>query len=220
MIQTKTRQEIIDDFHKLYYDVAGKGLTWGSTSYMGHKIWKMPSDLYLYSEVLWQVQPQLIIEAGTAFGGSALWFANQLDHYGSGKVLSIDIKPIERNYPHHPRITYFGGHSSTDEVVLKAARGVVAWEEGPTMVILDSLHTEAHVFDELTAYTPLVSENSYLVVEDTNVGPNDVVFPEHGPGPGDAVRRWLPQHPEFVRDERLPASQLFSFHTWLKRRRV
>lgn len=217
-----SRQDIIDDYHRLYYNEANKGLTWGGTSYFGYKIWKAPSDLHLYQEVIFHLRPSLIIETGTAFGGSALYFAHLFDQIGSGRVLTIDLKPIERNYPHHPRITYRGGHSSTDAANLFDVSGEAsrAAPNGPVMVILDSDHSEAHVTAELAAYARYVTENSYLVVEDTNVGPNDLVYPEHGPGPGDAVRRWLPQHPEFVRDERLPASQLWSMHTWLKRRRT
>ena len=218
MIQTKTRQEIIDDFHSLWYSEAAKGITWGGTSYFGHKVWKNPTDLHLYSELIFQLRPQLIIETGTAFGGSALWMAHLLDQIGSGRVLSIDLKEIERNYPHHPRIIYVGGHSSTDETVLDQVSDAVEWDVGPVMVNLDSDHSEKHVYAELNAYAPMVTENSYLVVEDVDVNGHPV-YPEHGPGPYEALERWLPQHPEFVRDERLPAQMLWSSHAFLKRRR-
>jgi len=88
------------------------------------------------------------------------------------------------------------------------------------MVVLDSLHTKEHVLAELDLYAPLVSGGSYLVVEDTNVGPNDMVFPEHGPGPGDALREWLPKHLDFKVDEARSAKFGYSYHTWLRRRRV
>jgi cephalosporin hydroxylase len=37
------------------------------------------------------------------------------------------------------------------------------------MVLLDSLHTEAHVYDELIAYSPLVTPGCYLIVNDTGL---------------------------------------------------
>lgn len=220
MNEVSTQQEVVDDFHRLFYEEARKGLTWGGTTYFGYKVWKAPSDLHLYQELIYSLRPQLIVETGTAFGGSALYYAHLLDQLGSGKVLTVDLKPVDRNYPHHPRIEYLAGHSSTDEEVVASVKRACKRMGDPVLVILDSLHTEDHVYAEMNAYAPMVSENSYLIVEDTNVGPNDLVFPEHGRGPGDAVRRWLPQHPEFVRDEAMPARMLFSFHTWLKRRRV
>ena len=50
--------------------------------------------------------------------------------------------------------------------------------------------------------------------------PNDVVFPEHGPGPGDAVREWLPKHPDFKIDVARSEKFGYSYHTWLRRMRT
>lgn len=216
------RQKLIEDFHRLWYTEAQRGLTWGGTGYFGTKLWKMPSDLWLYQELIWEVRPELIIETGTAFGGSALYLAHLLDQIGHGRVLSIDLQPPLKTYPRHPRISYLGGYSSTHLVAVKAA-GLAAIEavsgKGAVMVILDSDHSQKHVLQELKCYASLVTPSSYLVVEDTNVNGHPV-FPEHGPGPQEALDAWLPAHPEYVVDERLPARMLFSMHTWLRRERT
>jgi cephalosporin hydroxylase len=216
------RERLIEDFHKLWYDEAAKGLTWGSTTYMGVKLWKCPFDMHLYAELIHQVQPALVIETGTAFGGSALYMAHLMDQIGHGKVLSIDLNPVQRTYPHHPRICYMGGHSST-HVQAVAEAGIMAVQavarKGAVMVILDSDHAQKHVMQELHCYASLVTPSSYLVVEDTNINGHPV-FPKHGPGPQEALDEWLPKHPEFVVDARLPARMLFSMHTWLRRERT
>jgi cephalosporin hydroxylase len=225
----EARRKLIDDFHRLWYDEAGKGLTWGSTSYMGVKLWKHPTDLYLYSELVHQIQPALIVETGTAFGGSALFFAHLMDQLGHGKVLSIDLNPVQKTYPRHPRISYLGGYSSTHLRTVKEA-GVMAIEavrgQGKIMVVLDSNHAAKHVEQELRCYASLVTPSSYLVVEDTElnghpIDPERGIGPPEGKGPGpfEAVAKWLPQHPEFVEDKRLPARMLWSAHTWLRRER-
>lgn len=211
-----TRQQIIDDFHVLFYDEASKGITWGGTTYCGVKIWKSPLDLQLYQELIWRLRPRVIVETGTAFGGSALFMAHILDIIGHGDVISIDVKPYDHRWPNHRRISYLPGRSSTDRAV---AEVIDVYRGEPLMVILDSDHRKHHVLAELDLYAPLVSENSYLIVEDTNICGHPV-FPEHLPGPQEALDEWLPKHPEFEIDHHLPAQMLFSMHTWLKRRRM
>ncbi len=49
---------------------------------------KNPLDLWVYQEIVWDLRPTLIIETGTAYGGSALYFARQLDRVGAGTVLN------------------------------------------------------------------------------------------------------------------------------------
>jgi cephalosporin hydroxylase len=217
-----TKRVLIDSFHKLWYDEAAKGLTWGTTTYMGIKVWKSPMDMWLYQELIHQIQPALLIETGTAFGGSALYFAHLMDQLGHGKVLSIDLNPVQKTYPRHPRISYLGGNSSTHfntvkDAGLAAIRAVQG--KGAVMVILDSDHSQKHVTQEMNCYASLVTPSSYLIVEDTNVNGHPV-FKEHGPGPYEAVESWLPKHPEYSVDARLPARMLLSMHTWLRKERT
>jgi cephalosporin hydroxylase len=212
------RQQLIDDYHRLWYDESVRGLTWGNMTYFGYKLWKMPSDLFLYQHLIHLIRPALLIETGTAFGGSALYYAHLMDQIGIGRVLSIDLNEPSKTYPRHPRIEYFGGKSSTDDHIVRDVAKRVKWYGGPIIVSLDSSHAMEHVFGELNRYAPFVTPSSYLVVEDTNVNGHPV-FPSHGPGPQEALDKWLPRHPDFVPDERLRATMLFSMHTWLRRER-
>lgn len=87
-----------------------------------------------------------------------------------------------------------------------------------TLVILDSDHTKSHVTAELDAYAPLVSEGSYLIVQDGAVNGHPVE-PSFGPGPYEAVADCLARDDRFEVDtsrERM----LFTFNPngFLRRR--
>src|SRR5262249_42897915 len=129
-------------------------------------------------------------------GGSALLFATLLDAIGRGRIITIDLEKMEGR-PSHPRITYVTGSSVTSEtlgLVAEAASGAQR-----TMVVLDSDHSERHVHEELLAYCEFVTRGCYLICEDTNVNGHPV-YRKHGPGPMEALERFLAEHPEFVAD--------------------
>jgi cephalosporin hydroxylase len=188
---------IPEAFHRLYYEhgvVAGG--TWKATRWCGIETWKTPWDLWVYQEILWELRPSLIIECGTNMGGSALYLAQVCDAIGQGHVVSIDI--VHRDgRPQHPRITYLLGSSVEPDIVAKVRSRI-----GPAdtvLAILDSDHRADHVVAECRAYGPLVTPGSYLIVEDTNLNGHPV-FPEHGPGPAEAVAQFLREAPAFASD--------------------
>ncbi|MDQ1485890.1 MAG: hypothetical protein QOJ62_1583 [Actinomycetota bacterium] len=185
---------IVDQFHRLYYHDTG---TWRQTFWLGTKIWKCPLDLWLYQEMLHEVRPGLIVETGTAFGGSANYLGHLCDILGKGSIVSIDIDD-RADRPEHERVTYIHGSSVDPDVVARVSG--LAHEGEPVIVILDSDHSETHVYAELQAYADLVTPNSYLIVEDTNVNGHPA-FPEHGPGPMEALDRFLAERKDFSIDE-------------------
>lgn len=190
------RPEIIDEFHQLYYDEGRAGGTWHQTTWFGATVWKCPLDLWIYQELVHRLRPDLIVETGTAYGGSAFYLAGICELIGHGSVMSIDIAP-QPDLPEHPRIRYITG-SSVDEDIL----GIVADASAglaTVMVILDSDHSCEHVARELEAYSSVVTPGSYLVVEDTNVNGHPA-FPSHGPGPMEATDEFLARRTDFVRD--------------------
>ncbi len=184
--------ETVDDFHRAYYE----SQVWKSTLWLGVPAQKTPSDLWIYQELLYELRPRVIIETGTAHGGSALYLASVCDLLRRGEVISIDIHD-PGNRPRHPRITYVGGSSTAPEVFNRVVE--LLSEREPVLVILDSDHAEEHVLAELRLYAPLVTPGSYLIVEDTNVN-GKPVFPDHGPGPAEAVETFLAGNPGFTVD--------------------
>jgi cephalosporin hydroxylase len=163
------------------------------TFWLGRHVYKCPTDLWMYQELLHATRPSLIIETGTHSGGSALFLASMCDLMDEGRIVTIDVDP-QQDLPQHPRIKYVKGSSIAPQVVAQA-RAEAAGEDR-VMVILDSDHSKDHVRAELAQYAPLVSEDCYLVVEDTMAG----VLPDHGPGPGEAIQEFLLETDSFVVD--------------------
>lgn len=190
--------EIVRAFHDLYFRrwASGDGDTI-NLSWFGHQVLKCPLDLWLYQELLVRTQPDVVVETGTWAGGSALYLAMVLDSLGRGRVITVDTV-ARPGRPHHPRLEYLCG-SSTDPAMVARVRETVG--DSRAMVILDSDHSAAHVYDELLAYAPLVAVGDYLVVEDTTVNGHPVL-PDFGPGPMEAVDRFLAENGEFAIDAR------------------
>jgi cephalosporin hydroxylase len=190
----RVRRAIVDQFHRLYYDDPG---TWRNTHWLGISTFKCPLDLWIYQEILQELRPQLIVECGTASGGSAAYMASMCDLVGSGRIVTIDIESTP-DRPVHPRITYLLG-SSVDPDVVAQVRAMLP-SEGHVLVILDSDHSAAHVALELSTYCDMVTVGSFLVVEDSDINGHPVL-PDFGPGPMEALDAFLKANDQFVVDE-------------------
>lgn len=190
------RDTIVKQFHRLYYHSLHR--TWKQTWYRGVTIWKCPLDLWLYQELLHSIQPALILETGTMFGGSAYYLGDLCDTLGlDTTITTIDIEEQEGR-PFHERVTYVTASSTDPAVVASVYDAAPAGR--PVLVILDSDHSRDHVLAELRAYADLVTVGSYVVVEDTNVNGHPA-YPEFGPGPMEAVDAFLAEDDRFVIDE-------------------
>jgi cephalosporin hydroxylase len=194
---TSEETEIIHRFHDLYYRRWLGGADTINLTWFGYRLLKCPLDLWVYQELLVRTRPDLVIETGTFFGGSALFMATVMDIIGHGRVITID-QAAKPDRPVHPRVSYWNG-SSTDAAIVAEARKAAG--SGRSMVVLDSDHSAAHVYQEMIAYSPLVRAGDYLIVEDTNVNGHPT-YAEYGPGPMEAVERFLASNDEFETDAR------------------
>ena len=188
--------DVVREFHELYYQrwSTGSGDT-KNLSWFGYHLIKTPLDLWIYQELLVRTRPDIVVQTGTFNGGSALYLAMMQDLMGHGWVISIDIED-RPNRPIHPRLSYITGSSVDQGVVAYVFKQVGA---GRAMVILDSDHHAGHVYNELIAYSPLVQLGDYLIVEDTNLNGHPV-YADFGPGPMEAVDKFLAEHDSFSVD--------------------
>lgn len=187
--------------------------TWGVTT------WKLSTDLDRYREVIDQTRPDVIVETGTRYGGSALWFATL-----GVDVITVDIKDSTApgydsivGVPYGGKITRVVG-SSIDPRVIDRIAGAV--EGMRVMVSLDSDHHAPHVEAEIRRYARIVSPGCYLVVEDAIFdlaeSPKDMrnggdQIPELG-GPFKAIEATLGGWADWERDRAIEAMSPLTHH--------
>ena len=208
------REDRISDSYHIYFE---ENRLWGNITWLGVPMWKLPNDAIIIQEIIYETKPEAIIETGTGFGGSTLFYASILKLMGGGKVLTIDTTDYFERYKNSNLIGWiisFIGSSIDPDMVKKISELV---EGRSTMVILDSCHSEEHVSKELDLYSDLVSVGNYLIVEDTHVGGNPVEW-EYGKGPMEAVKKFLGKDKRFEVDKsREKLIMTFNPCGWLRR---
>lgn len=169
----RSEDEIIGDFVELWREQTD---IYQRNRWMGIQTLQNPLDAWVTQEIIVEVQPDVIVEAGTWKGGSAPLWAMILEEVNpAGRVVTIDVEDrtaAARKLGVWKRRVDFLLGSSTDPAIVEEVKRRVAGRR--TLVILDSLHTRDHVLAELRTYARLVSVGSYLIVQDTGVWkPND-----------------------------------------------
>lgn len=159
-------------------------------TYRGVPCVKCPFDYVLYQMIIEEVNPDLIIEIGTNKGGSALYLADLLEVRGKGQIHTIDITDeAPELVKTHPRISMF--HKGWDCYDLNLAAPF-----STILVIEDSSHLYQNTLLAITKFAPLVSKNSYLIVEDGII--NDLGREEEfNGGPVKAIKEFLSKNSNF-----------------------
>ena len=166
------------------------------TTYFGIKALKSPIDHWVYQELIYENQPDIIIEIGNASGGAIFSLAHICDLLGKGRVIGIDIshQAISERVKNHPRITLIEGDAC--QCFSNVQRLVC--ESDKVLIIEDSSHTYQNTLDVLRTYSTLLNLGDYFIVEDgichhgLTVGPN--------PGPYEAIEEFIKENNNFKID--------------------
>jgi cephalosporin hydroxylase len=156
-------------------------------SWLSRPIIQYPQDIVAIQELIWTVEPDLVIETGIAHGGSVILSASMLalleyrdavDHGQTlnprnpkRRVIGVDIELRAHNraaieaHAMASRIELIIGSSVASDVIARVRHKARSYKR--ILVILDSNHTHEHVLQELEAYAPLTSVGSYCVVFDS-----------------------------------------------------
>jgi cephalosporin hydroxylase len=196
-----SQKKIVEDFYKVYFTEDRL-----RTTFLGIASLQYPTDNWIMQEIISEIRPDFIVETGTNAGGTALFYATILQMLsGNARVVTVDVGDHDSRVLQHPvwneRVEFIRGSSVSPEVVEKISNKVRGHK---VLVTLDSLHTKDHVSKELKLYSPLVSLNSYLVVQDTQLMGHPIplrIYSHEGTeGPWEAVQEFIAANKNFVID--------------------
>lgn len=209
---------VVSDIQRTFLRVAAN-LRWYEQTWLGVPIWQLADDLVALQRIVLDANPKWIVETGTKFGGSAIFFASLLAMMGrtsesGGGVITVDVhetneaRALLSDHPHRfaslVRQRLIGDAKAPE--ILAAINATIAADPGPVMVFLDDWHDGDHVYAELQAYSKLVTPGGILIVADTtfeDLADTPVVVPsekypdaKHS-NPRVALRRFLSERSDF-----------------------
>lgn len=200
--------------------------------FMGVETWQNPFDMWIFQQIISEIKPDVIIETGTAHGGSTLFFSTILEKVNPhGQIITVEIDPeVDKNIQKARSFPVFNEHvrlikgdsvsSQTinqiqhiiDELTIEknARNGSTEKSALKVLITLDSLHSTEHVQKELKLYSKFVSDGSYIVVQDTIIDQNPKFLDWFvrpwvqgaTAGPAVAVADFLEANSEFQSDRR------------------
>lgn len=213
--------DIVRDFRHYYIDSDPQRPF--AATFLGVPMMQNPADMWMFQEIITEIQPDLIIECGTAYGGGTVYLATMLQQVNpAGKVITIDLSPgLEGSISRlKDRPTLYNRVQSIfqstievitgntlDPAILAQLRKRIQGKK--VLITLDSCHNYEHVLREMLAYGKMVSKGSYLIVQDTVIDEKEEYIDRYGDcpgyeqrgGPGRAVAEYLATYDDFVTDD-------------------
>ena len=172
-------------------------------TYAGLPMLKFPEDLRAYEHIMWSERVEVVLELGTQHGGSALWFRDRLRTLAAyrrinrPRVISVDLDvsaaraqlgQVDPSWSDD--VTLVEG-DVREPSLAERVRGLVP-PGASCLVVEDSAHTYETTTASLNAFSGLVRQGGFFVVEDGCVDIEEVrLHPDWPRGALSAVRDWL-----------------------------
>jgi cephalosporin hydroxylase len=185
-----------DDLKAAFTEAVWRSAPETNAQWLGRPLTTSPTDLLAYQELIVNVRPDWIVEAGADDSGRTGFLASICDLVGHGQIVAIGDACADDPLL-HPRVHHVVGQAfeqrAADEVRALVPAGSRA------LVIIATRARRDRTVRTFEAYAPLVPVGSYVVVADTILNGHPV-WPDFGAGPAEAVRKILDAHAEFVVD--------------------
>ncbi|MCW3064698.1 MAG: Rhamnosyl O-methyltransferase precursor [Solirubrobacterales bacterium] len=167
------------------------------------RISKFPEDLRVYEHLIWTCRPDVVIELGSQFGGSALWFRDRLRTaaaYGrtrGARVIAVDLDMSEARAalaavdPAHEDTIALVEADVRDPALPRRVEALVP-DGARCLVVEDSAHVYETTIAALRGFARFVPAGGVFVVEDGCVDVEAMrLTPDWPRGVLPAVADWL-----------------------------
>jgi cephalosporin hydroxylase len=171
--------------------------------YAGVRMSKFPEDLRVYEHLLWESRSNVVVDLGTQFGGSALWFRDRLitlANYGridGPLVISIDVdlgpaveglSDADPGWERHIRLL----EGDVRDGSLPERVAALVPPGARCFVVEDTAHVYETTRAALDGFARFVPSGGFFVVEDGSVDIEDLrPSPDWPRGVLPAVDDWL-----------------------------
>ena len=153
---------LADAYHKWYW--MHEVETEREYRWLGRVVVKMPSDLFFYQEVLFELSRRHILELGYGQGGALCFFSSILTILGKGLVVGVDKNDYALNIKMLSDLpaTLIHADALCSETVYEAR--IISPNYDLIVIDLGPPHIN---YEALTLWAPLLAPQGVLVIEDT-----------------------------------------------------
>jgi cephalosporin hydroxylase len=135
--------------------------THGVFTWKGHNVFKSVFDLAIYSMLIEELKPDVIIEIGSGKGGSAVWLADMVKILGlKSQIYSYDINKPDFSYPGVSFIEFDLNNLNAHVDFLEHENWI-----GSKLIIEDA---HVNIPEVLNKIDNKVDKGDYLIVEDSD----------------------------------------------------
>jgi cephalosporin hydroxylase len=178
--------------------VIGKDAPHYSLKWKDIEMSKFPTDIYIYQQLVWTSNYDLIIEVGTQRGSSAIFFDNLIksNTNANGLVVTIDINPVPE--PQKSTLDSLGIVMITGDINLKSTQQkIIPYIKGKNFLVVDDgSHRYKDVMASLKFFQEHQAPGNHMVVED---GITDVMLAKKTKNALDCVDDFLDENSDYLR---------------------
>jgi cephalosporin hydroxylase len=150
-------------------EVVNWAMNFGGNSYMRVKTLQIPTEIMRLAQAVQAIQPRIILEIGTASGGTALIWS----YLASERVITCDLKDMSYQAPLFTRfpppgsqckVTLMSGNSHSPEFKARVARELNGTKVD--FLFIDGDHTEPGVTADYLDYKEFVRPGGLIAFHD------------------------------------------------------